>query len=190
MARRRRGGDRSFEDMVRRSLRPGPALKRSMALSRPIDGQGKPMRRAVVPIEYKALADRIGMKHDTFHNKVDGESAFWASEARAILAHAPDIELADWFLEGTPWMAAHRLDALHPSPGLLGRLVQNAVVHFGDLVGVVDRALSDHIVSLDEQDAIYRKVLELETAVAAMRKLVEPDDAAEQERRVKSAPTL
>lgn len=176
----RRARRRSFEDQLRRVLRPGEALKRAQTLSRPIDGHGKPKKGAKtppVPLEYKQLAARIGMKPDTFHNKIDGASGFWASEAREVLAHVHDIELADWFLEGTPWVAAHRLEALSLYPGLLENLVQNALVHWCDLTGLVDRAVADDTVTHDEKDSIYRKIVELETAVAALRKLVEPVDA-------------
>ncbi len=171
----RQSEPRTFEQMLQLVLKPTPTRMEALALSRPIDRDGQPEpTEEPEAMAYSTFAQRIGMKPDTFHDKITGKSGFWASEARLILAHAPDIELARWFLDGTPWTAAHRLDEVEPEPGLLEDLVTNALVHWCDLTGVVDRAVRDNVIDVDEKQTIYRKVLELETAIASLRKLVEP----------------
>jgi hypothetical protein len=161
--------NRTFEDLVRRILKPNPSLTASFTQSRQIDTKGRKLKKPFVPPEYGDLAMRIGMKPDTFYSKLDGQSKFWAHEAKGILTHLHDLELVNYFLEHTPFVASHRIDETGDEAGLLERLVKNALIHVADLTSLVDRSLSDRILNNDERDSLYRKVLELETAVAAVR---------------------
>jgi hypothetical protein len=161
--------NRSFEDMVRRLLQPNLSLTASFERSRPIDGKARKQKKSFVPPKYSALAQAIAMKPDTFYNKLDGTSRFWAHEAKAILGQLHDIELANYFLEHTPFVPSHRIVEDDDEVGLLQRLVINALVHITDLTSMVDRTLHDGQLNHDERDSLYRKVLELETAVAAVR---------------------
>jgi hypothetical protein len=162
--------NRSFEQMVWRLLYPNESLTASFERARPIDNKGnKKKRGAFIPTKSRDLAASIKMKPDTFHDKVVGKSRFWAHEARDILSQLQDIELANYFLDNTPFVASHRISEGRDEAGLIQRLVQNALVHIADLTTLVDKTLDDGQLSHDERDSLYRKVLELETAVAAVR---------------------
>jgi hypothetical protein len=181
--------NRTFEDLVRRILKPNASLTASFAYRRPIDAKAQKLRKAFVPPHYHEMAARIGMKSDTFYSKLDGQSKFWAHEAKAVLGHLHDIELADYFLEHTPFVATHRIDSAGDQAGVLKRLVENTMIHVADLTSLLDRSLNDRVLTHDERDSLYRKVLELETAVAAVRVQFEDAPQTEQNFKLKIGPS-
>lgn len=122
----------------------------------------------------KEVAEAMGMRYATLHARLNQRVAFNPEEIRALMAVAPDIRFAVYFLEETPFIAidggADASDSLEESVHLGAT---KTVLEAADVLRVVEKSLDDHRIDHRDKARIGKEIAEAERALATLRHRIE-----------------
>ncbi len=124
------------------------------------------------------VARRMGISYDVFASRLNGRTCFSADEIQSLLRYVPEAKIADYLLDGSPFMPVARSVAGKTS---LVRTAQSGinriVIDVAAIVELFDRADSDQFIDKTEKEAILQQVYAAEKAVAALRNCLEQPSA-------------
>lgn len=115
------------------------------------------------------VAERMGMKYHTLYARLRGRVSFTPEEIRSLLAIVPDARLANFLLEGTPFIAVDRMAAQPSSPGDLHRSATRSVLEVSDVLRAVELGLADMKIDHQDKVRIAQELNDAERALAALR---------------------
>lgn len=121
-----------------------------------------------------AIAGQLGMSPHQLHRRLHNATCFSADEIRRLLACLPGGSaadaLVDYLLDGTRWVAAHRLPAdatLETSD--LWRATTRVVYEATDVQREIEAALLDGRIDHREAPTIRRQIADAERALITLR---------------------
>ena len=122
------------------------------------------------------VAEKMGMKYHTLYARLRGRVSFTPEEVRSLLAIVPDARLANFLLEGTPFIAVDRMMA-QGSPGTEGDVHRGAtrsVLEASDVLRAVENSLQDAKIDHQDRARIVAEINDAERALAALRARLTP----------------
>lgn len=122
----------------------------------------------------KDVAEAMGMLYATLHARLHGRVAFNPEEIRALIAAAPDIRLAAYFLEGTPFIAIDGgAEPIDGSPESVHLGATRTVLEAADVLRAVEKSLDDNHIDHRDKARIGKEITEAERALATLRHRLE-----------------
>jgi len=130
-------------------------------------------------VSMKEAAADMDMNYDTLYARVHKRVRFGPEEVRQLIRVIKDPRLAEFVLEGTPFIAAER--SIHedkPEDKPEDKAATNAAVHDSASVTTIEaahileevmRSLSDHILDHGEKIRISEEITETERALATLK---------------------
>jgi signal transduction histidine kinase len=165
----------AFAGLLRQILGSGPDWPPAEDL-RPIGRKGSrkglPSAAPLSPSR-EALAKELGLSYDSFHGRLAGRTQFRAHEIRRLIRLVDDMRLVNHLLDGSNYVAAARIPPAEESSDQLQEGMFNLIHHLTSVIRAIEEALRDRRVSHDEQHRILYEVMEAESALAAVRALVD-----------------
>jgi hypothetical protein len=133
--------------------------------------KGLPTQAPLSP-KMKELADRLGLSYDSFFGRMEKRTHFRAYELRRLLPHIEDVRLIDYLLEDCGYVAATRVKVDERPELNIQEAMHNMVHHMSSVVRIIEQSLRDDRVSAQDRQQIHYEVIEAESALAALRRLV------------------
>ena len=122
----------------------------------------------------KEVAEAMGMLYATLHARLHQRVAFSPEEIRALIAAAPDIRFAAYFLEGTPFIAIDGYaEPTDDSPESVHLGATKTVLEAADVLRAVEQSLDDNHIDHREKARIGKEIAEAERALATLRHRLE-----------------
>jgi hypothetical protein len=126
----------------------------------------------------KEIAARIDMNYHTLYSRVDGTVAVRPQEVKHLLLATGDIRIAQWLLEGTPFMAVERPDAdIESGKGegirRLHKSATGAVIEVVELMSEIEDAISDNKIDHIDLAEIEQALTDAEEALGSLRAHIE-----------------
>lgn len=123
------------------------------------------------------VAEKMGMKYHTLYARLRGRVSFTPEEVRGLLAIVPDARLANFLLDGTPFIAVDRMlaqgmDATGDAD--VHRGATRSVLEVSDVLRAVELGLSDAKIDHQDRARIVSEINEAERALAALRARLTP----------------
>ena len=112
-----------------------------------------------IALPLKEIAARIDMNYHTLYSRVDGTVAVRPEEVKRLILTTGDIRIAQWLLEGTPFMAVERPDTdieSGKSEGIrrLHKSATGAVIEVVELMREIEDNKIDHINLAEIEEAL------------------------------------
>ena len=123
------------------------------------------------------VAEKMGMKYHTLYARLRGRVSFTPEEVRGLLAIVPDARLANFLLDGTPFIAVDRMLAQGmdaTGDGDVHRGATRSVLEVSDVLRAVEIGLSDSKIDHQDRARIVSEINEAERALAALRARLTP----------------
>ena len=122
------------------------------------------------------VAEKMGMKYHTLYARLRGRVSFTPEEVRALLRIVPDARLANYLLEGTPFIAVDRFVGQGgPSDADVHRGATRSVLEASDVLRAVEIGLLDKKIDHQDRQKISAEISEAERALASLRtRLAQP----------------
>ena len=118
----------------------------------------------------KEVAKDMGMLYATLHARLHQRVAFSPEEIRALIAAAPDIRFAAYFLEGTPFIAIDGYaEPTDDSPESVHLGATKTVLETADVLRAVEQSLDDNHIDQRDKARIGKEIAEAERALATLR---------------------
>lgn len=126
------------------------------------------------------VAEKMGMKYHTLYARLRGRVSFTPEEVRALLRIVPDSRLANYLLDGTPYIAVDRFQGqVGPSDADVHRGATRSVLEASDVLRAVELGLQDKKIDHVDRQRIQQEIGEAERALASLRsRLSQPVPAA------------
>lgn len=127
------------------------------------------------------VAEKMGMKYHTLYARLRGRVSFTPEEVRGLLAIVPDARLANYLLDGTPFIAVDRMLAQGLDAGGdadVHRGATRSVLEVSDVLRAVEQGLSDARIDHQDRARIVSEINEAERALAALRARLTPTQGA------------
>ncbi len=122
----------------------------------------------------KDVAEAMGMLYATLHARLHQRVAFSPEEIRALIAAAPDIRFAAYFLEGTPFIAIDgNAEPTDDSPESVHLGATKTVLEAADVLRAVEKSLDDNRIDHRDKARIGKEITEAERALATLRHRLE-----------------
>ena len=119
---------------------------------------------------HTSVAKGMQMPYQSFYNRVQGITPFSANEIRRLIAVIPDPSLVSYLLQGTPYVAAERLDAEPSSEEeALLQAVHRVIYEASDVLSAVDEALKDKRIDHRDTAVIIEQVEDAERSLISLR---------------------
>lgn len=115
------------------------------------------------------VAAELGMKYATLYARVHQRVPFSADEIRDLMRVVPDIRFANYFLDGSPYIAAERDTSSAPASETIHRGATSTVLEAADILRVVEEGLQDQKLDHRDKIEIMEEIQEAEQALAALR---------------------
>jgi Phage regulatory protein CII (CP76) len=122
----------------------------------------------------KDVAEAMGMLYATLHARLHQRVAFNPEEIRALIAAAPDIRFAAYFLEDTPFIAIDgKAEPTDGSPESVHLGATKSVLEAADVLRAVEMSLDDNRIDHRDKARIGKEITEAERALATLRHRLE-----------------
>ncbi len=120
------------------------------------------------------VAEKMGMKYHTLYARLRGRVSFTPEEVRSLLTIVPDARLANFMLEGTPFIAVDRALVDSKSDIDVHRGTTRSVLEVSDVLRAVEAGLQDQKIDHVDRARIVQEINEAERALAALRARLTP----------------
>ncbi len=122
----------------------------------------------------KQVASALGMKEQSLYSRLYGRVRFSVEEARQILIILGDVRIADYFLEGTPYVAIARTAQTEQAAEDVRSQASTTLFDVTDLMREVEKSLSDDgRIDHREKVRIEERLQEAERSLTALRQVVQ-----------------
>lgn len=116
------------------------------------------------------VAEKMGMKYHTLYARLRGRVSFTPEEVRSLLAIVPEARLANFLLEGTPFIAVDRIATqAQGGDGDVHLSATRTVLETADVLRAVEISLLDKKIDHQDKLRISAEINEAERALAALR---------------------
>ncbi len=123
----------------------------------------------------KEIAGRFGMPYDTFYARIANRTSFSAEEIRLLLRLVPDVRLAAWLLEGTPFLPAARPSKPEAGENFAESIRRSSImmlVEAGEVAHQIETAIADGMIDHAEARLIQEDIETAERALLTLREHV------------------
>lgn len=120
------------------------------------------------------VAEKMGMKYHTLYARLRGRVSFTPEEVRSLLTIVPDARLANFLLEGTPFIGVDRALVDGKSDTDVHRGATKSVLEVSDVLRAVEAGLVDQKIDHVDRARIVQEINEAERALAALRARLTP----------------
>ncbi len=123
----------------------------------------------------KQVAAHLGMKEQSLYSRLYGRVRFSVEEAKAVLGYLNDVRVADFFLDGSPFVAVGRVpESEQMAAEGVRTQTSSTLFDVADLMREVETSLCDDgRIDHREKARIQKRLMEAERSLSALRRTLQ-----------------